>query len=158
MCPRTSNLNPDSFPVSHPKCQLALVSLLAGMALLCGCAASSVETRRAQRADAYSALAPEVRAQVDCGEVAQGMGTNAVFIAWGRPTKVTVRGGADGPEIEWCYYRNYLRSSPSYYWRQGNYGFAVEEIPGNTSVSKGLARLVVFREGRVASFRTYSPP
>jgi hypothetical protein len=134
----------------------ALALLGVGLTLSCGCATPSIEARRADRAEAYAAFSPEARALVDAGQITQGMDTNAVFIAWGRPTNVTVGGGDEVNRIDWYYYRNSLRASPAYYWRQDGYGFVAEEVPGHTTVIRYLARKVVFHDGRVTRFQTYS--
>ena len=131
--------------------------LAGGLALLCGCATSSIEKRRAQRPEAYAALSSDARAQVDRGEIAEGMDTNAVFIAWGRPTKITTRSGNDRREIEWWYYRNYLKSNRVYYYTHDGHGYPVVDAYYDTSAWKYVARKVVFRDGQVTWFRTYAP-
>ncbi len=132
---------------------------LAGyLALLCGCATPTIEERRAERAEAYAALSPEARALVDRGEIAEGMGTNAVFIAWGRPTKVVARETADaGSEVEWRYDRSYLKSRRVYYYTYSGRGYPTIDSYYDTTAWRYLARRVVFRDGRVAWFRTYTP-
>jgi hypothetical protein len=140
-----------------PAVRFLPVLLAGGLALLCGCATSSIGKRRAQRAEAYAALSPELRAQVDRGEIAPGMGTNAVFIAWGRPTRVTTGSGNGGAEVEWGYYRNYIKSRPVYYYRTDGRGYPMMDVYYDTSAWRYLARRVVFRDGRVAWFQTYVP-
>jgi hypothetical protein len=150
-------LSPPLLRVSSSAGRFLSLLLAGGLALLCGCATSSIEQRRAQRAEAYAALSPEVRAQVDRGEVAQGMGMDAVFIAWGRPTKVTTRSGNDGREVEWWYYRNYIKSDPVWYYRPDGRGYPMMDVYYDTSAWKYVARKVVLRDGQVTWFRTYAP-
>jgi hypothetical protein len=147
-------------PRRQPEPQRArgLALSFATVLVLCaGCAASSVERRRSDRAEAYAALPPEARARVDRGEIAQGLGTNAVFIAWGRPTGVAIADGAEGPELEWSYYRSYFKSNPVYYFRPDGRGYPTMDVYYNTTAWRYLARRVVFRDGRVAWFQTYVP-
>jgi len=131
--------------------------LAAGLALFCGCATSSIEKRRAQRAEAYAALSPEARAQVDRGEIVEGMGTNAVFIAWGQPARIMTRSGNDGREIEWRYYRNYIKSNRVYYYTHDGRGYPMMDVYYDTSAWKYVARKVVFRDEQVTWFRAYAP-
>ena len=154
---RDFSLSPRPLRVLSLAARFLSLLLAAGLALFCGCATSSIEKRRAQRAEAYAALSPEARAQVDRGEIVEGMGTNAVFIAWGRPTKTTTRSGNDGREVEWWYYRNYLKSHPVYYYRNDGRGYPMMDVYYDTSAWKYIARKVVFRDGQVSGFRAYAP-
>ena len=154
---RNLRSSPPPFRASPSRDGFLSLLLAGGLALLCGCATSSIEQRRAQRAEAYAALSPEARAQVDRGEIADGMSTNAVFIAWGRPTKITTRSGNDGKEIEWWYYRNYIKSNRVYYYTHDGRGYPMMDVYYDTSAWRYVARKVVFRDGQVTWFRTYAP-
>ncbi len=132
---------------------------LAGwLALLCGCATPTLEQRRTERAEAYAALTAEARALVDRGEIAEGMGTNAVFIAWGRPTKAIAREAEGGSEIEWRYDRTCPKPRRVLYTAYDGRGYPRLDSYYDATAWRYLARRVVFRDGRVAWFRTHSPP
>lgn len=82
--------------------------------LMTGCATSTVEKRRAERADAYGRLSADHRALVDKGDIAVGMGEDAVYIAWGKPDQVLRRGDKSGESSRWLY--EGTTSDTHYYW------------------------------------------
>ncbi|HXG47146.1 MAG TPA: hypothetical protein VNO52_05950 [Methylomirabilota bacterium] len=77
--------------------------------VLTGCATSTIEKRRAERLAAYQAFPPDVKAAVDQGQLRIGMSTNAVYIAWGRPSQVLVGESKEGRTMTWLYYGTQLR-------------------------------------------------
>jgi len=136
-----------------------------------GCATkSTVETRKAERASAYAALAPEERALVDQGHIKIGMPEDAVFIAWGHPSQVQKSETAAGPVTAWIYtgtgYQehrrwNYNRYGYGYYGGgHRGYGYVpplptldYEYIPYRYTAAE-----VVFEKGVVKSWKHTSPP
>lgn len=72
-------------------------------ALLCNCASSTPKTRVERNPQLFSQLSAKDRALVMSGVIREGMTHDAVFLAWGRPDRVTV--GTDrGKERElWTY-------------------------------------------------------
>jgi hypothetical protein len=73
--------------------------------LLIGCASAHIAARRQAHAADYAALTAEEKALVDRGELCQGMGTNAVLIAWGQPSIISTTLTPNGPFVTWEYYR-----------------------------------------------------
>src|SRR5439155_1276991 len=70
-------------------------------ATLCGC--STVRTRMEERRAAFDKLPPAQQALVARGQVREGMGKDAVYIAWGRPDEAT-NGSRGGQAFEvWTY-------------------------------------------------------
>src|SRR6266498_2068761 len=82
---------------------------LAG-ALLCGCATSTIESRKKERYSAFSELSAEQRAAVDAGQIKVGMPKDAVYIAWGKPHQVLVSESSAGTQEVWIYLGTYLQS------------------------------------------------
>ena len=98
-----------------------LLTLLAAAAL-CGCASSTVEKRKQERATAYSSLAPEARSLVDQGQIKVGMSADAVYIAWGKPSQILTSESADGRIISWLYHGTQLESHSYRSYRQVYHG------------------------------------
>ena len=93
--------------------QSLLVFLTLAVLLVGGCASSSIPRRKAERAGAYATWSPETQALVSQGQLAAGMDTNAVFLAWGRPDEAeTVQGLPEGPELRWRYFRDKIEDRP----------------------------------------------
>ncbi len=67
--------------------QKLLSALLIGM-LAASCAPSTPQARIQREPQKFDALSPEHRALVEQGQIARGMDTDAVFLAWGRPSRV----------------------------------------------------------------------
>src|SRR5438132_4380380 len=73
--------------------------------VLCGCATTSnVQTRRQERFEAYSSLAPEFKILMDQGKIKVGMPMDAVYIAWGKPSEIVQGESSQGPITTWLYY------------------------------------------------------
>ena len=96
----------------------ATLFLLFTALLFTGCASNTIEKRRGQRADTYSALSSEQKTFVDAGQIKIGMSMDAVFIAWGKPTQVAKSETAEGEFTTWLYYDTYLQSYT--YWSPGS--------------------------------------
>jgi hypothetical protein len=124
-----------------------------------GCASSSIADRKAERRAAYERLPAEVRAEADRGEIAEGMNTNAVYVAWGKPTRVRNTTAPEGVEVRWEYWRKWTRVHP--YWSYepgpGGYYFTAEYRP-TTSAWKCESAWVVFRNDRVIRWGRFPPP
>ena len=65
----------------------AFITLACLGLLLAGCATSTVETRKKERASAYAGLPAEQKTFVDQGKIQIGMTADAVYLAWGAPAK-----------------------------------------------------------------------
>ena len=93
------------------------VLLPTAVLLLAGCAANDSQARAGER-PGFAALPARDRQLALAGEVRDGMGADAVFVAWGQPAQV-YRGTANGRPLEsWVYLRAApARPSPDF----GNY-------------------------------------
>jgi uncharacterized protein YceK len=95
-----------------------ILPLLAVAALLSGCATTTtVEQRKQERYGAYSQLSPEDRALLDGGRIRVGLGMDAVYIAWGKPSQVASSEGSQGAVTTWFYHGTYLQEY--HYWSHG---------------------------------------
>jgi hypothetical protein len=132
---------------------------LAVVGFAAGCASSTVAQRKTERRAAYERLPAEVRAEVDRGEIAEGMDTNAVYVAWGKPTRMKSATTPEGAEVRWEYWRKWTRVHP--YWSYepgpGGYYFTAEYRP-TTSAWKYESAWVVFRNDRVIRWGRLPPP
>lgn len=87
-----------------------LLSTLRGLAglglaalVLAGCATPS--SRIQDNPDLFNALAPEVQAKVQAGQIGIGFPQEAVFLALGKPDREYTRTTADGQVVVWSYIR-----------------------------------------------------
>jgi len=135
------------------------MSSLAAAALAVGCASSSIVQRKNERSAAYARLTPDLRADVDRGEIREGMDSNAVYIAWGKPTRVESVATPAGDEVRWEYWRKWTRHHP--YWSiepgPGGY-YPTAEYRPTTSSWKYLSAWVAFRGERVIRWRLLPQP
>mgnify|MGYP001003726658 CR=1 FL=1 len=125
---------------------------LAGVLLLTGCATSStVISRKQERAAAYSALAPEIRALVDQGQIRRGMSEDAVYIAWGKPSQVLQQEDQRGAVTTWLYHGSYLEETRYWPYRA--------RVPANDyDIRSYISAEVVFQNGAVSNWRTLPKP
>jgi hypothetical protein len=123
--------------------------LLAGL-LLGGCATGgTVASRKQERYSAYEALSPEQRSLVDQGKIQTGMSTDAVYIAWGKPGRVTEGDSGAGPAITWAYLDSYLQQ----YYTTGWHG--TYQTYANVPYVRAQ---VVFTNGLVKQWQTFTAP
>jgi hypothetical protein len=144
------------------KRRVSLINLLwciGTAALLLGCATPSLEDRKSERLAAYDSLSPALRATVDAGAIAEGMDTNAVYIAWGKPTRAGHEVTPAGEEIRWEYWQNLTKVHP--YWSiepgPGGY-YATAEYRPTTSSWRYLSAWAVFQNGRLTRWSTFPRP
>jgi hypothetical protein len=78
------------------------LAALALAAFLCQCA-TPVNQRIAAHPEAYQTLTDHERDLVQCGEVRRGMSQDAVALAWGEPTRRSVRMFHGHPLERWTY-------------------------------------------------------
>jgi hypothetical protein len=77
--------------------------------LMTGCATSTIESRKAERYNAYNSLAAEQKESIDQGQIKIGMSMDAVYIAWGKPSQVLASETSSGPAVVWLYSGSYLQ-------------------------------------------------
>jgi hypothetical protein len=135
---------------------LCLVGLVAT-----GCATSTVQTRRDERLIDYNALSPEHKVAVESGQIKVGMSTEAVYIAWGKPSQVLAGESSRSPAVTWLYYGSYLEQYPywnydAYYYGHGSYSsprLAYEYFPRSY-----VRAYVVFEDNTVREWRSLVNP
>lgn len=77
---------------------LALVTVL----LLASCA-SPLQRRMEKNPEIFSALNEKQKALVSTGQIEEGMTKKAVFVAWGKPDRVTAGTSTGKPTERWSY-------------------------------------------------------
>ena len=138
--------------------QFLLLALLAA-----GCATSNVNSRKQERYSAYSALTPEQRALVDRGEIKVGLTSDAVYIAWGKPSQIMSTESSAGAATVWIYTGTAWREQR--YWAyQGYYGGRYGHVYPTATLQYDYVPMpytsaeVVFENGVVKSWRNVTPP
>lgn len=130
---------------------------LAGLCLLAVAGCSTPQTRAKERASSFERLKPEDQRMLLQGKIREGLDEDAVYVALGRPTRVT-RGQREGQrEYSWIYSRTVTRTIPAYRPR------AVRLSNGRTVVYEDYAPLyetdlvdafeVMFRAGKVVGWK-----
>jgi hypothetical protein len=89
--------------------------LLLALALcLTSCTTNPIEKRIKKHPERFAALTDKEKENVRRGVVSEGMSTDAVFLAWGRPGQV-LSGSRHGRERErWAYFRSAPVSTVSF--------------------------------------------
>ncbi len=125
--------------------------LLLALALLTGCATSSIESRRRERASGYASLTPEMKTLVDQGQIRRGMTQDAVYIAWGKPSQMLQQEDQRGLVVFWLYHGGWLEETR--YWTYHSRAPVTDYQP-RTYVSAEIT----FLNGVVDSWRTLPKP
>lgn len=139
-----------------------LSALLALLAM--GCATNTLQSRIRERPAAYAALPPEVKSLVDAGQIKVGLSMDAVYFAWGPPSRVSTGQLPDGKTVTtWIYTGTAWQEYR--YWSYRHYGYGrhgypytsptldYDYIPYNYTAAE-----VIFEDGVVKSWRNISPP
>ena len=130
--------------------------------LLAGCATRpTVESRRAERAAAYSELSPEHRQLVDAGQIKVGMNEDAVFIAWGQPAQVLQSEDGGGRVTTWLYQDTTTDEFVG--WRYvevpgPNGSHLTRRLDRDFSVREYISAELIFRDSLLQSWRTLPRP
>jgi hypothetical protein len=128
-----------------------VILLLFTSVLLCGCATSSVESRKRERAAGFAALSPEVKTLVSAGQIRRGMSQDAVFIAWGKPAQVLQQEDANGLSTTWIYAGGWMEETR--YW------YPDQRVPQTDYQPRTYVRAeILFVNGVVDSWRTLPQP
>jgi hypothetical protein len=117
--------------------------------VLSGCASSTIETRKKERAAAYTSLSPEFRGLVDEGKIKVGMNMEAVYIAWGKPSQSLANEDDHGASTVWLYEGGWMQESR--YW-------APHHVANYYQPMAYVRAEIVFVNGLVASWRTLPQP
>jgi hypothetical protein len=126
-----------------------------------GCATSTVEKRKAERASAYEELSPAMRALIDQGQIKVGMPMVGVYIVWGKPSQVATGELSNGkPTTTWLYTGTTWREHRYWNYRYyGNrYGYPEAYLDYDYLPSSYVAAEVLFEDGLVRSWRNISQP
>jgi hypothetical protein len=131
--------------------------------LFAGCAATStIETRREEKAEAYTRLSPPEQRLVDEGQIKVGMSADAVYIAWGQPSEVLESEDASGRVTTWRYHGSWMQESR--YWayretRRGDADLYLERYLVSDYQPRDYVRAEInFKDGKVLSWRTLPRP
>lgn len=130
-------------------------------ALLSGCAGNSIESRKMERASAYSLMPPEMRADIDAGRIRVGMNEDAVFMAWGKPSQILESETEAGHIVTWLYEGGWMQEQR--YWAYRNFGRDndawVERVLVTDYEPRAYVRAeIAFEDGVVKRWRTLPRP
>jgi hypothetical protein len=128
--------------------RLSALCLLTAL-LLVGCATSSIESRKKERAAAYASLAADQKTLVDAGKIQVGMVPDAVYLAWGAPSDILESETPQGHTTVWVYYGTWAEEQR--YWIGRH--LESDYYPRNYVRAE-----IVFQNGVVASWRTLPKP
>lgn len=123
------------------------------LVLLCGC--STVTARKQEKAAAYTSLSEAERALVDERRIQRGMDTNAVYIAWGKPSVVRTQPPAinSGSDQVWIYYGNRPVLVPRWVYLPSAYGRGTLHYSPTHYSERYTKAVVFFRNGQVLTWR-----
>ncbi len=122
--------------------------------LLMGCASSGISARKAARVAAFQNFSSDVQRLIEHGQIAEGMDTNAVFVAWGQPSKVT---RSLGNEL-WVYESGWVQKTPYWAFTPERSGYGRYDSRMVTVAQTYIWGEVRFANGRVVSWHRYPPP
>ena len=149
------------------KTGVAVAGLLACV-LTQGC--STPDARSAGKAATLSKLSPADQQLVLKGNIHKGLSKEAVYVAWGLPSKTTVDRTARGPQECWTYVRTFNGYGGGYYGvprglvhgKRGDHYDTSDFYPaptdaqtlGGTPSTEVPVKRVVFENGRVVNYET----
>ncbi len=129
----------------------ALLACIITVLCVASCAAPSPQGRIAKNGGMYSLLSPKHRELVASGQVAKGMSKDAVYLAWGTPSKVYKAEDQKGSKERWVY----TRSKPTYttsvgigYGGYSRYGYcgSIYHSPRAVYIPEKVAEVVFIRD------------
>jgi len=81
------------------------ILIILALMIIAGCATNSISSRKHERSDAFANLSTSQQNAVEQGRILPGMSTNAVYIAWGKPSQIT----SNGSLLTWLFHeREYV--------------------------------------------------
>jgi len=129
--------------------------------VLCGCATTTVESRKKERYTVYAELNDDFRALVDQGRIKVGMPMDAVYIAWGKPSQVVQSESSSGEMVSWLYHGTYLQEyrywayQPYFYGgHRHGYFYSAPYLDYDYVPMNFVRAEVTFQDGIVKSWRT----
>ena len=136
--------------------------LLCFCVLMAGCSTSTIESRKKERAAAYSALTVEEKELVDRGQIQTGMSRDTVYIAWGPPSQILQnQTGNAGVQTVWLYEGTTMQETRYWTFRQVPYRghlFLERYLDRDYDPRAYVSAEIVFVDGKVASWRTLPRP
>jgi len=131
--------------------------LLLGCLLLAGCASSTIESRKKERAAAYAALPQQERELADKGQIQTGMSQDAVYIAWGPPAQILQnQSGNNGVQTVWLYEGTTMQETRYWTFREVPYRghiFLERYLDRDYDPRAYVSAEIVFLGGKDASWR-----
>ena len=136
--------------------------LLCFCVLMAGCSTSTIESRKKERAAAYSALTPEEKELVDKGQIQTGMSKDVVYIAWGPPSQILQnQTNNSGVQTVWLYEGTTMEETRYWTFRQVPYRghlFLERYLDRDYDPRAYVSAEIVFVGGKVSSWRTLPRP
>jgi hypothetical protein len=138
------------------------ILLSLSLLLLSGCATSTIESRKKEKAAAYATLSPEEKDLVAKGQIAVGMSQDAVYIAWGSPADILQgQSGNSGVQTTWLYHGTTMQETRYWTFRQvPSHGhiFLERYLDRDYDPHDYVRAEIVFVDGKVASWHTLPRP
>jgi len=132
------------------------------LSILCGCATSTIESRKEERAEVYASLSEADRKSVDQGEVRVGMSRDAVYISWGEPDQVMNSGNSDGVVETWLYHGSTLERRHRWGVRevfdQRGRNYLITTYDPEYVSRQYVRAEISFSDGKVRSWKTLARP
>ena len=136
--------------------------LLCFYVLMAGCSTSTIESRKKERAAAYSALTAEEKELVDKGQIQTDMSQDVVYIAWGPPSQILQnQAGNGGVQTVWLYEGTTMQETRYWTFRQVPYRghlFLERYLDRDYDPRAYVSTEIVFVGGKVSSWRTLPRP
>lgn len=136
--------------------------LLLCCALMAGCSTGTIESRKKERAAAYSALTVEEKELVDKGQIHTGMSQDVVYIAWGPPSQILQnQAGNGGVQTVWLYEGTTMEETRYWTFRQvpsRGHVFLERYLDRDYDPRGYVSAEIVFVGGKVESWRTLPRP
>jgi hypothetical protein len=136
--------------------------------LMQGC--SSTATRASDKAASLNRLSPTDKQLALAGRIHNGFSKDAVYVAWGAPSKTAIRPTPQGPQECWTYVQTYNGYGGGYYGISrgevhGTYGDHYDtnqfypapdtaQTAGGAATTEVPVKRVVFEKDRVISYET----
>jgi hypothetical protein len=145
----------------HLKLLKSRVGLLVCVAVVAGCASSTIQSRRQERAAFFGTLPPQVQSYVMQGRIAVGMTADAVYIALGNPNQVLESQDSSGASTTWLYHSTWMQEETywnSHEYQNGNHPYREHFADRDYIPQEYVSLEVTFVNGRVAAWRNLPRP
>lgn len=131
------------------------VSLCLGLYLILLGGCSTLTARKQEKAAAYASLSEAARELVDQRRIQRGMDTNAVYIAWGKPSVVRTQPPAtnSGSDQVWIYNGNRPVLVPRWVYLPSAYGRGTLHYSPTHHSERYTKAVVFFRNDQVVTWR-----